>query len=76
MQAPTGTTSSTAMRHLTVSVKLDPAVLSFFNEQQGVASEARAGTALLFPLPLQLRLPLRLSYAGLSPFGVRASDCG
>jgi hypothetical protein len=25
---------------------------------------------------LQLRLPLRLSYAGLSPFGVRASDCG
>jgi hypothetical protein len=31
---------------------------------------------LLFPLPLQLRLPLLLSYAGLSPFGVRASDRG
>jgi hypothetical protein len=31
------------MRHLTTSVKLDPAVLSFFNEQQGVASAARSG---------------------------------
>ena len=40
---PTGSTTRTTMRLLTTSVKLDPAVPSLFNEQQGMASAARSG---------------------------------